>query len=184
MTTLFVTHDQEEAMEVASRIVIFSRGQLEQLGPPREVYQSPANEFVARFIGVMNVLELEVRQGAARVHELQFPSHGLGEGETLRIGFRPYAVQVSADPGRLPYRACLRHSYFLGVSLRLDLELASGLIVRARMTNEEYSQLGLEDGCEVSFQIRQYRVLARAGESLPPERQFEPSTPPPLAEGI
>src|SRR5437764_11988170 len=58
VTTIFVTHDQEEAMEVSNRIVIFSRGVLEQVGAPREVYDQPANEFVARFIGVMNILEL------------------------------------------------------------------------------------------------------------------------------
>ncbi len=62
VTTLFVTHDQEEAMEVSDRIVIFSRGNLEQIGTPREVYEQPANEFVARFIGVMNVLEPEVQR--------------------------------------------------------------------------------------------------------------------------
>src|SRR6478609_11764519 len=53
VTTLFVTHDQEEAMEVSNRIVIISRGNLEQIGPPRQVYEEPSNEFVARFIGVM-----------------------------------------------------------------------------------------------------------------------------------
>ena len=61
LTTLFVTHDQEEAMEVSNRIIIFSGGHLEQIGTPREVYEQPVNEFVARFIGVMNVLELDVR---------------------------------------------------------------------------------------------------------------------------
>ena len=66
VTTLFVTHDQEEAMEVSDRIVIFSGGNLEQIGAPREVYEQPVNEFVARFIGVMNVLQLEVSGGVAR----------------------------------------------------------------------------------------------------------------------
>src|SRR5689334_2503759 len=97
VTTLFVTHDQEEAMEVSNRIVIFSRGNLEQIGTPREVYEQPANEFVARFIGVMNVLELDVRNGVARLNELEFPSYGLPDGQRLRIGFRPYAVQISSD---------------------------------------------------------------------------------------
>src|SRR2546426_5898517 len=97
VTTLFVTHDQEEALEVANRIVILSRGMLEQVGAPREVYDQPANEFVARFIGVMNVLEPEVRNGLARIGELEFPSQGQPDGQKLRIGFRPYAVQVSAD---------------------------------------------------------------------------------------
>ena len=80
VTTIFVTHDQEEALEVANRIVIFSRGLLEQVGTPREVYEQPANEFVARFIGVMNVLETEVQGGVARLGELSFPAAGAGGG--------------------------------------------------------------------------------------------------------
>src|SRR3982751_1511731 len=80
VTTIFVTHDQEEALEVANRIVIFSGGSLEQVGTPREVYEQPANEFVARFIGVMNVLDTEVKEGVARLNELEFPSHGLSKG--------------------------------------------------------------------------------------------------------
>ena len=95
VTTIFVTHDQEEAMEVSNRIVIFSRGHLEQVGTPREVYEQPANEFVARFIGVMNVLDAEVSAGVARVGELQFPAPDRSNGTRLRIGFRPYAVQIS-----------------------------------------------------------------------------------------
>src|SRR5690348_9231978 len=79
VTTVFVTHDQEEAMEVSNRIVIFSRGMLEQVGAPREVYDQPANEFVARFIGVMNILEPEVRKGIAYAGELMFPAQGYPE---------------------------------------------------------------------------------------------------------
>src|SRR5437899_4724439 len=86
VTTIFVTHDQEEALEVADRIVIFSKGALEQVGTPREVYEHPANEFVARFIGVMNVLELEVQGGIGRLGELEFPASGEAEGKKLRIG--------------------------------------------------------------------------------------------------
>ena len=151
VTTVFVTHDQEEALEVANRIVIFSRGVLEQVGTPREVYEQPANEFVARFIGALNVLEPEVRHGVARLGELEFPAHGQGEGQKLRIGFRPYAVQISSDLTQWRYRAVLRHTFFLGVLLRVELELPSGLTIRARMTKEEYAHQGLEDGKEVTF---------------------------------
>ncbi len=184
VTTIFVTHDQEEAMEVSNRIVIFSRGNLEQIGTPREVYEQPANEFVARFIGVMNVLELDVRKGVARLNELEFPSHGLPDGQRLRIGFRPYAVQISSDIKAYRYRAILRHTYFLGVMLRVELELPSGLLIRARMTKEEYAFQGLADGKEVSFQIRQYRVLAREGEKLAPEVAVTHDVPVALGEGI
>src|SRR2546422_8891431 len=76
MTTLFVTPDQEEAMEVSSRIGIFANGHLEQIGTPREIYEEPINEFVARFIGVLNVLELEVKGGIGRAGELEFPAPG------------------------------------------------------------------------------------------------------------
>jgi sulfate transport system ATP-binding protein len=184
VTTLFVTHDQEEAMEVSDRIVIFSRGNLEQIGAPREVYEQPVNEFVARFIGVMNVLEVEVRNGVGRANELEFPAPTQPDGTRLRIGFRPYAVQISSDLAQYRYRAVLRRTYFLGIMLRLELELASGLTVRSRITKEEYAMLGLRDGLDVSIQIRNYRVLAREGGDLPPELQTTYDRPPSIAEHI
>ncbi len=184
VTTLFVTHDQEEAMEVSDRIVIFSRGRLEQIGSPREVYEQPANEFVARFIGVMNVLETEVRAGVARAGELEFPAGGHADGERMRLGFRPYAVQVSPDLAQFHYRAILRRTYFLGTMLRLELELPSGLVLRSRITKEEYAQSELADGREVSLQIRQYRVLARDTNGLAPEIQLSHEPRPNIAEHI
>jgi sulfate/thiosulfate transport system ATP-binding protein len=184
VTTIFVTHDQEEALEVSNRIVIFSKGDLEQIGTPREVYEQPANEFVARFIGVMNVLETEVKGGVARAGELQFPATDQPDGTRLRIGFRPYAVQISTDLTLFPYRAILRHTFFLGIMLRLELELPSGLILRSRMTKEEYAQLGLEDDKEVSVQIRTYRVLAAETAELPPEKELTYQPPPSIAEHI
>jgi len=184
VTTIFVTHDQEEALEVANRIVIFSRGMLEQVGTPRDVYEQPANEFVARFIGVMNVLEPVVCNGVARIGELEFPSLGLVEGQKMRIGFRPYAVQISPDLAQYHYRAVLRRTFFLGVMLRVELELPSGLVVRARLSKEEYAHQGLADGKEVSFQIRQYRVLAGEAAPLPPEAELRYQAPPVMGENI
>src|SRR5215472_15177133 len=198
VTTIFVTHDQEEALEVSNRSVIFSPGgNLQQVGAPREVYEQPANEFVARFIGVMNILETEVKDGVARaivkqkaedgdqtLGELQFPAHDQPNGTRLRIGFRPYAVQVSTDLNLYPYRAILRHTFFLGVMLRLEFELPSGLMLRSRMTKEEYAQLGLEDGRDVSLQVRNYRILAKEESNLPPETEFKYQPPPTIAEHI
>ena len=171
-------------MEVSNRIVIFSKGNLEQIGTPREVYELPANEFVARFVGVMNVLDTEVRAGIARINEVEFPAPGHADGTRLRIGFRPYAVQISNDLALLPYRAVLRHTFFLGILLRLELELPSGLIIRSRMTKEEYAQLGLADGREVSFQIKNYRVLASDTGSLSPEMESPYQPPPTIGEHI
>src|SRR5947208_9502544 len=184
VTTIFVTHDQEEAMEVAHRIVIFSRGYLEQIGTPREVYEQPANEFVARFIGVMNVLELTVKKGVAHVGELAFPAPGYPDGENVRIGFRPFAVQISADLNQYPYPAVIRQTYFLGVMLRLELQLPSGLVLRSRMTKEEYAALALYDGRKVSIQIRNYRILAKEHEPLGPELTTPAKSSLYIGEGI
>jgi len=184
VTTIFVTHDQEEAMEVANRIVIFSRGNLEQIGEPREIYEQPANEFVARFVGVMNVLDTEVQAGVAHVNGLSFPAPGHAEGTKLRIGFRPYAVQISRDLNLFPHRAVLRRTFFLGIMLRLELELSSGLVLRSRITKEEYAQLGLFDGVEVSFHIRNYRVLTSDAGPLAPEQDVPHQGPPTIAEHI
>ncbi len=184
VTTIFVTHDQEEAMEVSNRIVIFSRGNLEQFGTPREVYEDPANEFVARFVGVMNVLELEVRDGVGRAGELEFPAADRANGQKMRIGFRPFAVQIVADPAQYRCRAVIRHTFFLGVMLRLELELPSGLTLRARMTKEEYAQLGLQQGQEVSLLIRSYRILRGENEPLEPEILSLNLGQPTLGEGI
>jgi sulfate/thiosulfate transport system ATP-binding protein len=184
VTTLFVTHDQEEAMEVSDRIIIFSKGNLEQIGTPREVYEQPANEFVARFIGVMNIMELEVRNGIGRFNELEFPAHGVAEGQKLRIGFRPYAVQVSPDLTAFRYQAILRHTYFLGIMLRLELELPSGMILRCRMSKEDYARMGLADGKPVSLQIRNYRILSKEGELISNEVGTSYDFPPTFADHI
>ena len=169
-------------MEVASRIVIFSRGRLEQIGSPREVYEQPVNEFVARFIGVLNVLEGPVQNGESCIGGLVFPSHGIPDGGTLRIGFRPYAVQLSRNLGEFRYTATLRHTYFLGILLRVEIELDSGLVIKARITKEDYARLGLADGLRISFQIREYRVLSSEVGPLAPEVSTSPQ--PDIAEGI
>lgn len=171
-------------MEVSDRIVIFSRGNLEQIGMPREVYEQPANEFVAQFIGVMNTVEVEVRGGIGRQAELEFPVPGHPDGARVRVGFRPYAVQVSTDLTQYRYRAVLRRTFFLGIMLRLELELSSGLVLRSRISKEEYAQLGLSDGREVSLQIRAFRILARDTGALEPEVPAIYQPPPTIAENI
>ena len=173
VTSLFVTHDQEEAMEVSDRLIVFAKGQLEQVGSPAEVYEEPATEFVARFIGSMNILEAEVKNGMARVGGLEFPAGGHHDGEHVRVGFRPYYVKVSEDPARFRQSARLRHIYFLGVAYRLEIETEDGMILRSRMNKEEFRQYRFEVGRPVSYAITQFRILpseggtARHAPSLP-----------------
>lgn len=175
VTSLFVTHDQEEAMEVSDRIIVFSKGRLEQVGSPAEVYEEPASEFVARFIGSMNILEGEVKNGLVRVGSLEFPALGFQDGQRLLVGFRPYYVKVSEDPARFRQQARLRHVYFLGVAYRLEIETSDGLILRSRMNKEEFRQCRFEVGQPVSYAVTHFRFLPQEGVSIPcPE-------PPPIS---
>ena len=125
VTTVIVTHDQEEAMEVADRIVVMNEGRIEQIGTPAEIYDHPASPFVMGFVGAVNVLPA----GA-------LPVAGGGEVRTGRdapsMFIRPHDVQVFADPhpGTVPAR--LRRLTHLGRDLQADLELASGEGIQAQ----------------------------------------------------
>jgi putative spermidine/putrescine transport system ATP-binding protein len=99
ITTLFVTHDQEEALGISDRVGVMSNGRLEQLGTPTEVYRSPANTFVARFVGSMNELPAEtvgagaVRVGAATVSA----THALGSGTAIKLLVRPEDLKLHSE---------------------------------------------------------------------------------------
>jgi sulfate transport system ATP-binding protein len=172
VTSLFVTHDQEEAMEVSDRILVFSKGRLEQIGTPAEIYEEPATEFVARFIGAMNILSGRVQAGLVRIGALEFPAPGFPEGKELQIGFRPYYVKISEDPALYRLQARLRHIYFLGVAYRLEIETPEGLILRSRLNKEDFRRSRLEVGKPVSYAITQFRILPDVGGAPPPETDY------------
>ncbi len=167
VTSLFVTHDQEEAMEVSDRIIVFSKGKLEQVGTPAEVYEEPASEFVARFIGAMNILEGQVWNGVVQIGSLVFPAPNFSDHAHVQVGFRPYYVKVSENPERYRQPATLRHIYFLGVAYRLEIETKDGLILRSRMNKEEFRHYRFEVGQSVSFAVTHFRFLPQEGMSFP-----------------
>jgi putative spermidine/putrescine transport system ATP-binding protein len=84
ITFVYVTHDQEEALTMSDRIAVFSQGQIEQIGSPTEVYERPANEFVAGFVGISNVLERDGRRFTIRPERIRISADGSGERGTVR----------------------------------------------------------------------------------------------------
>jgi len=102
ITTIYVTHDQVEAMTLGDRIAVMSAGRLQQLGAPQDVYDNPANVFVAGFIGSppMNLLQGVVRDGHVEAGDLTFAREGL-EGGDVVVGIRPEGLRPvgEADPG-------------------------------------------------------------------------------------
>jgi putative spermidine/putrescine transport system ATP-binding protein len=121
ITTLFVTHDQSEALAVADRVAVLNKGRLEQVNTPQEVYGRPSTPFVAAFVGVMNELPVErTGDGRARI--------STASSQTLQV--RPESLVVGAPDG-IP--GTVRISTFLGPVTRLVIDTAVGeLIVDAR----------------------------------------------------
>ncbi|MDO2946815.1 putative 2-aminoethylphosphonate ABC transporter ATP-binding protein [Aeromonas simiae] len=118
ITTIMVTHDQEEALTMADRIVVMEQGQVVQVGTPSEIYHQPASRFVASFVGNMNFLEAlvlserEVRLGS---HPLPLPNQARAGGR-IELAIRPEAITLDAEGG-IP--AIIEQVEFLGAALRL-----------------------------------------------------------------
>jgi sulfate transport system ATP-binding protein len=120
VTTIIVTHDQEEAMEVAGQIAVLNQGRIEQVGSPRELYEQPANEFVMSFVGPVN------RLGDAFV--------------------RPHDVELLLEPDGETQEAMVERVVHLGFEVRVELVRDDGQHLQAQLTQEQAEQLELERG--------------------------------------
>ncbi len=152
VTTVIVTHDQEEAMEVADRIVVMNEGRIEQIGSPAEIYDNPASPFVMSFVGAVNVLP----RSALPVHQEQEPRPS--EPSPLpdsQIFVRPHHVQVYATPhpGTVPAR--LRRLTHMGRDLQAELVLANEEVVMAQFPREQIDYKTIRPGDELHVISRQ-----------------------------
>jgi sulfate transport system ATP-binding protein len=120
VTTIFVTHDQEEAMEVAEQIVVLNEGRIEQEGAPRELYENPANEFVMGFVGPVNQLD----------------------GHYIR----PHDIDVLVDPSDQAAEAMIDRIIHLGFEVRVELTLHDGSHVNVQLTKPQLEELELVEG--------------------------------------
>jgi sulfate/thiosulfate transport system ATP-binding protein len=134
VTTIFVTHDQEEAMEVAEQIVVMNAGRIEQAGAPRELYESPRNEFVMSFVGPVNRL-----------------------GDSF---VRPHDIQILPHPDETTTEALIRRVVHLGFEVRVELTLHDGRDIWAQVTRESAQELELEEGQILAVRLPSPRVFA------------------------
>jgi len=172
VTTIMVTHDQEEALAMADRIVVMNHGVVEQVGAPVEVYMRPRSPFVARFVGQMNFLEATAgeRAGWARLGAVEM-RHGATEplvaGTRLTLAIRPEEITVGAAVGaenRLVTR--IRAIQFLGPFTRLSLALPDGApALECDVAATAFAALGAAEGSEVALALRPeaLRVFPAAG---------------------
>jgi len=164
LTTVFVTHDQDEAFEVADRVVVMNHGKIEQVGTPAEVFEQPANDFVMRFLGHVNVLEAQLEPGRARVGDVFVELAGHDEAPRAgRVYVRPHEVEIGRAQAAGTFPARVVRVTPLGGGLKIELAAPSlGSSLRADLDWERGTALGLRDGDDVFLSLRRARVFAQA----------------------
>jgi sulfate transport system ATP-binding protein len=149
VTSIFVTHDQEEALEAADRVVVMNRGRVEQVGTPSEVYAHPASPFVCDFLGDVNLFHARVEQGKAWVGPVAFdaPSAAGREARAATLYIRPHQLEVEAQRnGEQQFPARVTHVNPAGPLVKVELQAEWGDTVRVEMAQERYRALGLKVG--------------------------------------
>ncbi|WP_369059262.1 sulfate/molybdate ABC transporter ATP-binding protein [Caulobacter sp. 73W] len=146
VTTIFVTHDQEEAMGLADRVAILNAGAIEQVGAPDEVHDSPATAFVCGFVGDANRIEGAVKGGVFEGGGVTLPAKGVADGPAC--GFvRPYDLTLSGKAG---FDAVLQRVAVQGAVAQLELRTAAGTLIEAVTARGEAADLSVGQSLKVS----------------------------------
>jgi sulfate transport system ATP-binding protein len=163
ITTLFVTHDQEEALEVADRVAILRAGRIEQIGTPEEIYDNPVSPFVYDFLGNVNLFSGRVRDGAVVIGETEFAvGEKTGESEKTAVAFvRPHDIRVTREASGPALVAQVVRSNAAGPVANLELKrLDSGEQFNVQLSKEQFQQLQLKPGEKVFVELKNVRVFA------------------------
>ena len=155
VTTVFVTHDQEEALELADRVAVLNKGQIEQIGAPHEVLDNPASAFVAGFVGEANRLEGEVRGGRFQASGIDFAAPGAAEGPSVAfVRLHQLVLSQGDEPA---FAARLERVVFNGPMARLECLDTAGRSIEAGATRDQ--GLALQAGQDVRLTVRNGHVF-------------------------
>lgn len=167
-TSVFVTHDQEEAMEVADRVVIMNQGRIEQYGTPDEVYHHPVNQFVYNFIGNVNLFQGRVEGERAYVGGLgvQLPEWARAGAKTARIAIRPHLLELNNHPdGAEHFAARIDHINPAGPIVKIELTAEWGEPFSVELAPERYRSLRLERAQRVYVSLKEEKVFVTPDDS-------------------
>jgi sulfate/thiosulfate transport system ATP-binding protein len=164
VTSVFVTHDQEEAFEVADRVVVMNHGKVEQVGTPAEVFDHPSNAFVMDFLGNVNVFHGRVQRGKAIAPglEVAYPDYQHHEARDAAVYVRPHELEI--EHGRngdaTSIQAKVLHINPNGSRTKVELlALDSDQLLNAELTTERFTELDLKSGDIVFVSPRKVRVF-------------------------
>jgi iron(III) transport system ATP-binding protein len=175
ITTVFVTHDQQEAMTIADRLAVLDQGVIQQVGTPRELYDAPVNRFVAEFVGSINLYPGRIEGegagaytvsveglGRARVPAERVAATAAGAGGAVAVAFRPHAVRLAGTPSLegLAFDAEIGNTEFLGEFVRYELAVG-GLRVVADLPHARFVE-ALLPGARARFAVSAAEIVVLA----------------------
>jgi len=166
LTGVFVTHDQEEALEVASRVAVMNKGKIEQIGTPEEVYHQPATPFVSGFLGTVNLFHGRIDNGQVYFNDnsvsipLNKTSHVSQSSRSAMVYVRPHMLEPEQAPsGGSSFAAVVRHINTAGPRVRIELTSASGEPVLVEIEHDRLRTLALQPGGTVYLRPRDQQVF-------------------------
>ncbi|MDQ3128153.1 MAG: ABC transporter ATP-binding protein [Chloroflexota bacterium] len=165
IATMYITHDQEEALSISDRVAVMRDGRIEQLGTPEAIYTAPANEYVARFVGTSNRLDVTVLDtpGSVQWHGRSVPvvaDQSLAAGSAAVMIVRPERIRVTAPGDGAGWDATVAERTFLGSVTRLTLRVADDVIL-ADLPGEATAEVrfGIDDRVVVAFEPGGCRLI-------------------------
>ncbi len=167
ISSVFVTHDQEEALEVADRVVVMNKGRIEQVGSPDEVYSNPASPFVYQFLGNVNVFHSRVHGAWAEVARDDVPA-----GQEAVAFIRPHDIDIDTVATPESLEAKVSYVQTIGPLVRVEV-IHQGELVEVELTRERQQVLGLTAGQQVWLKPRQVKVFANGEGAVAPAQAQE-----------
>jgi sulfate transport system ATP-binding protein len=163
ITSVFVTHDQEEALEVADRVVVMHQGRVEQAGTPEEIYEHPATPFVYQFLGRVNLFHGRVHEGHAQIGAIAIdsPEHARVQDAAAVAYVRPHDLEIARqNPDGSSIEAVVKHINPVGPLVRLELDRCdNGQALTVELQRELYQRLSLKVGERVYVTARKARIF-------------------------
>jgi sulfate transport system ATP-binding protein len=167
LTSVFVTHDQEEALEVADRVVIMNEGQVEQDGSPEDVFERPATPFVMNFLGSVNIFHGRVEHGRALLGPLsvEYPDHLAADSRPAAGYARPHELEIArTDEGAGGLWASLSAVNMAGAIVRLELKADDGRLLQVEVARDRFELLAPRVGERLYVRPRKLRVFVSESE--------------------
>lgn len=162
LTSVLVTHDQDEALEVADRVVVMNQARIEQVGTPEQVFNHPANQFVMEFLGKVNVFHGRAANGRAVLGGMTFdyPQYTLGEERDATVYMRPHELEIErADRGVHGLAAHVVRTNSAGSVAKVNLKSTEGADIQVDLNLERFRELNLSTGELVHVHPKQARVF-------------------------